>query len=630
MKVAIIENYKCTSTASRTGGKWDYDYINSYYYKYSFYSDQKEIAEQDYEIIHNFIMSLNKTYTVDSYGRNEEHLLYDLERSAILAEKLNCQIFEPGITHKSIFEHTIYLRYINETLNASDRLNADYFPKSKSYSAEIIEHETIPVIKYGRLIKDQDYWKGTDKWYGVRLDKDGNLCHGWGDSEIKLSTLVVDRLIDNYDHIIAVKGNEWGVIDRDGNFVINYQPYPIKLIDYDFCVVQLNGKSSCINYNGELLMPFTPQEISIINNRFAEATYDDIKLIYDLQKPKLVHVGKYNFIEHITDSLIIVRLETGIIEIYNHNSLKLNDEIITNATFIGNMIVAQTEEGWTIYDSCLNILFRDNQRKYNSVEITDDGYIRLTQMNQNNYPIYGLADMDGNILLACYSDSPIKVFQDNGKTYYILRKYKKSYICDSNGATISPKYDFISKGREGTCIAFEGKFTRDEDGEISGENGTFCAITIDGQVKFRIKCQYLYSFRNGYATIKQDYHYGKVNTKGEIVIPPEYEAVGAVKCGLVAACKYGRWGYLDEKNNIVIDFEYKEAEDFDDEGKAQVKIKGSCATINTKGELLTEWEHDPDYVDYGYSYDSVDEATYIKDGLAEAFNGDPSNYWNID
>jgi hypothetical protein len=121
-----------------------------------------------------------------------------------------------------------------------------------------------------------------------------------------------------------------------------------------------------------------------------------------------------------------------------------------------------------------------------------------------------------------------------------------------------------------------------------------------------------------------------VNTKGEIVIPPEYEAVGAVKCGLVAACKYGRWGYLDEKNNIVIDFEYKEAEDFDDEGKAQVKIKGSCATINTKGELLTEWEHDPDYVDYGYSYDSVDEATYIKDGLAEAFNGDPSNYWNID
>ena len=73
MKVAIIENYKCTSTASRTGGKWDYDYISSYYYKYSFYSDQKEIAEQDYEIIHNFIIPLNKSYTGNSCREHAPH-----------------------------------------------------------------------------------------------------------------------------------------------------------------------------------------------------------------------------------------------------------------------------------------------------------------------------------------------------------------------------------------------------------------------------------------------------------------------------------------------------------------------------------------------------------------------------
>lgn len=602
MKIAVIEKYKCTHNSYRTGGKWDYEDASSYSYNYYFYSDQKEIGEEEYRVIHNFLKSHTKSYTEDTYGRDEEHLLYDCERSSILAEKLNCQIFEPGISPKSVFEHKI---------------------------TEIIEHETLPVIKYRKLVKDQDYWKGTDEWGGVCLDEDGNLCHGWGDDEIKISTLLVDRLIESgHRNTIAVRGNEWGVIDNEGNFVVKYQQYPIKEVYSDFCTVELNGNSSCINFAGELLMPFTPQELVIHNSRYAEATYSDLKLLYDLLKPKLVLVEKYDYIEQITDSLIVIRKVNGTVEIYSHDSLKLNNETIEDVTFVKDMIVSKTNKGWIIYDSNANILFEDNERKYNSVKITKDGYISLSQLNQNNYPIYGVAELNGNILLPCYSDSPIKVFQDKGELYYILNKYKKAYICNSKGQIVSPKYDFISKGREGTCIAFEGKFTRDLDGEISGENGIFYAISLDGHVKFTIRCQYLYSFRNGYATIKQDYHYGKVNTKGEIVIPPKYEAVGAVKCGLIAACKYGYWGYLDESNNIVIGFQYKAAEDFDEEGKAQVQEKGFCATINTKGELLSEWERDPDYVEF--SYDSIDEATYIKDGLAEAFNGDPSNYWNID
>ncbi|MBQ8421135.1 MAG: hypothetical protein IJX11_02625 [Bacteroidales bacterium] len=168
MKIAVIEKYKCTHNsyrAGRSGGEWDYEDISSHSYNYYFFSDQKEIGEKEYKIIHNFLNSQNKSYTENTSGINEEHISYDCERSSILAEKLNCQIFEPGISHKSVFEHNTYL------------------------TTEIIEHETLPVIKYRKLVKDQDYWKGTDKWTGVRLDKDGNLCHGWGDSEIKLSTV---------------------------------------------------------------------------------------------------------------------------------------------------------------------------------------------------------------------------------------------------------------------------------------------------------------------------------------------------------------------------------------------------------------------------------------------------------
>lgn len=255
MKIAVIENYKCSHSsyrAGRSGGEWDYEDTSSYSYNYYFYSDQKEIGETEYRIIHNFLKSQNKSYTEHTYDINEEHILYDCERTSILAEKLNCQIFEPGISYKSVFEHKIYPKYIIGSFNMQ---NPDYVnrpPRWESYTTEIIEHDTLPVIKYRKLVKDQDYWKGTDeRGVAVRLDKDGNLCHGWGYNELKISTLLVDRLIESrYRNIIAVRGNEWGVIDMKGNFVVKYQQYPIKEFYYDFCTVELNGYSSCINLEG--------------------------------------------------------------------------------------------------------------------------------------------------------------------------------------------------------------------------------------------------------------------------------------------------------------------------------------------------------------------------------------------
>lgn len=623
MKIAVIENFKSTVTSSRSGGSWDYEYVTDYCYKYTFYSDQKNIGEKEYGIIYNFLNAHNKSYSEEGYGRREEYILYDYEKSNVLAKELNCQIFEVNISHKSLFEHII-----ERTCKIQNQDFANQLERRSSYTADIKEYDTLPVIKYRKLVKDQDYWEGINEWVGVRLDNDGNLCPSWSYNGLKVSTLIADLLIESYYHIIAVRGNKWGVIDMDGNFVVKYQQYHIIKVYEKFCVVEINGNSSCINYEGELLMPFTSQQYTILYDRYAEIIYDDLKLLYDLHKTKLVFVGKYDCIRHITDNIIIVRKINGTIEIFNHDSLKLNDKIIEDVTInINNIVVAKIAEGWIIYDSNANIIFKDTERRFTAVQVTNDGYISLTEMNHNNYPIYGLADMNGDIIIPCYSDSPIKVFYDNEKLYYIQRKYKKSCICNSKGLVISSQYDHIRTGREGICIAFDGKFTEDYNGDISGENGVFYAISLDGHIKFTIRCQFLYSFRNGFATIKQDYRYGKVNTAGEIVIPPKYEDIGVVKCGLVAVRKYANWGYVDTCNNIIIGFNYSAAEDFND-GKAVVKDGGFYATINTKGELLSEWDRDPNY--YGSSYDSIDEDTYIKDGLAEAFNGDPSNYWNID
>ena len=90
--------------------------------------------------------------------------------------------------------------------------------------------------------------------------------------------------------------------------------------------------------------------------------------------------------------------------------------------------------------------------------------------------------------------------------------------------------------------------------------------------------------------------YGKINTEGEIIIQPKYDKLEAYENGLIAACKDCQWGYIDCNDNVIVDFQYEVADSFDE-----------CS----------------------YST-SIDDDTYIKDGLAEAFNDDPSNYWNID
>lgn len=622
MKIAIVENYRCDSTYIGNPQRDEDDLFSvEYSYVYTFYSDSKEISIDKYKIIGNFLRTHNKSRRETSDYRISEEATqtYDIEKTNTLAKELGCQTFEPGISPLNIFRHKIHIDYC---------------------TAEVIEHMTLPVIKYIKLTKgeshthNKQYWRGVDLWSGICVDDDNNLCCANGYRVFRISTLQADLMYMPFNsdysqkHAVIVKDNQWGVIDSTGNIVVDYQKYKITEVYNTFCVVESDGCHSCINLEGKVLMPFTSQELTIHYERYAEVVYNNFKLLYDLRESKLILNASYKALQTIFKSFTIVETDCGSVDIYDDVSLKLNSEPLESVDIYNDSaIVCKSSRGWIVYDSDGCVLLHDTENKYSAIKITDDGHIRLTQKKSNNYRIHGLADGKGLLIFPCYSDSPIKIFRHNGESYYILQKYNKEYLCNRNGEVLSAKFDLIKKGREGICIAYDGQYIKEPD-RINYINGIFHAITLDGKILFSLSCQNLFLFRSGLATIKQNDKYGKVNLNGEIVIPPTYDDIGVLSNGLIAVRIDGRWGYIDVNNNVVIDARYDKVYTFSEKGEADVELGGNSARINTKGEYVEDWQRIPEY-DSRY-YDTVDDDTYIRDGIAEAFNDDPTNYWNID
>ena len=102
----------------------------------------------------------------------------------------------------------------------------------------------------------------------------------------------------------------------------------------------------------------------------------------------------------------------------------------------------------------------------------------------------------------------------------------------------------------------------------------------------------LRSFSEGLAAVKKNDKWGYINTKGDLVIPCEYDGYPReFSEGLAPVDKNGKWGFINTKGEIVIPFEYDSADSFS-EGLAAVKKNDKWGFINTKGDLVTPCEYD--------------------------------------
>lgn len=88
----------------------------------------------------------------------------------------------------------------------------------------------------------------------------------------------------------------------------------------------------------------------------------------------------------------------------------------------------------------------------------------------------------------------------------------------------------------------------------------------------------------------------------------ELQQINDFSEGLASAKKDGKWGYIDKKGNVVIDFIYEKANDFS-EGLASVEKDGKAGYINAKGEVVVDFVYRSTYT-FSNGYGVIRDGTY--------------------
>lgn len=104
--------------------------------------------------------------------------------------------------------------------------------------------------------------------------------------------------------------------------------------------------------------------------------------------------------------------------------------------------------------------------------------------------------------------------------------------------------------------------------------------------------------QDGYKSLyrfKKDNLYGFVNSKGKVVVEPQFFSTGVFSEGLCAVVKRenkeSKLGYIDHNGELVIDLQFQqylyEGSDFS-EGMAVVRLNNKSGYINRQGEIIFE------------------------------------------
>jgi hypothetical protein len=190
----------------------------------------------------------------------------------------------------------------------------------------------------------------------------------------------------------------------------------------------------------------------------------------------------------------------------------------------------------------------------------------------------GYIDNKGNIILPVLYDLA-GTFRDG---WGIIKKDSNYFFVDRNGNLKDPprRYDELYDFRSGFST-----------GVIKGKNnnpGTYYYINKDLKEVFNFSSKEAYAFWDDVAVVKRDKEFELMNKKGEI-----FKSLGSVDYmkfsveGLMAIRDNKKWGYVNNKGEIVIAPKYDSCDTFK-YGFAKVKTGTKWAIIDRSGTQLIE------------------------------------------
>lgn len=101
------------------------------------------------------------------------------------------------------------------------------------------------------------------------------------------------------------------------------------------------------------------------------------------------------------------------------------------------------------------------------------------------------------------------------------------------------------------------------------------------------------NFRNGLASVQLDFNgkWGVIDESDNLIIPFKYDKISFYSEELIACNYKEKWGFIDRNDKLIIPFKYEYASWFSG-GISPVKLKGRYGYINKSNEVVIDFDFD--------------------------------------
>ena len=433
--------------------------------------------------------------------------------------------------------------------------------------------------------------------------------------------------ITSIDYFAAYQNNKWGVIDSNGNVVIDPSyaemiivpnskkdvflcTFDVNYDDGTYSTKALNSKNEEIftnyeqveaissvdeneklSYDGSAIKVQNGGKYGLINMEGAEilpCEYDEITALQGVENALLVSKdGNYGIVNDEGKTL----LPTEYAEIQGLGDKTTDGFIVKNAN--GKYGVVDTSNGQVL------------ETKYDGVSKIHEGdYYVVTDGGKQK-----VVKKDGTESLNGSYDEIVAILK-NSENGVIFKKNNKYGVMNLSGeSTIKATYDDLKEAKTGVFIAKTG----DNYGIIDLEGNTLVEfkyrnITYNEKADLYITEDENYNNEvldgnyevkqtgmvtdlddeKGYIEIRQDGEYKYYNFKFE----EEKESDIFTSNTLFVSKKDGKYGFVDKDGNVVVDYIYDDVTSQNAYGYAGIKKDGKWGSIDRTGKVVQEPTYD--------------------------------------
>lgn len=429
-----------------------------------------------------------------------------------------------------------------------------------------------------------------------------------------------ERTTRNYEYFAVYSANKWGVINQDGEQVItpSYQEMiviPNKEKDVFICTYNINEqtgeyKTKAINSeNEEILTEY--EQIEALEN-----IDENDNVWYEENILKVKKNGKYGLIDFNGKELLSTEY----------------DEITVLEGIANSIIIKKDGKVGLVNDNGSIIVKTEYAQIKNLGKSYKDGYITVDQNGK-----YGITSTTKKQILENKYDEIAQIYLED---YFLVKEDGKQKVIDSKGKTvveegfeeiktatskgiifvkdnlygeinssgektIEAKYQYLKEAKNGIYIAKQNDkygiidqdemekipfeyvgITYNEDAKLYlAEDAEYKTSIIDE--KFNIKTTGILSEINvekSYIRMRIADEYKYYTLKGE-----EKESSDILKDNTIFLSKKdGKYGYVDKKGTIVVDYIYDDATEQNEYGFAAVKKNGLWGSIDKEGKVVIE------------------------------------------